>query len=164
MGHAVRGQAEGVLARITPDRMVAVTVAAILLVASVVSVSAGPSTKSSRPIGGPDGGGNAPRLAAGGAAGLDRDDWGGSAEGETGDAGSIEDLDVFIATGAEFVESDPGIISVIHNGIKIHDKVKITKDVTTSGLASDPCTPGPILLQDHGNVVQYRNIWLLPMK
>ena len=26
---------------------------------------------------------------------------------------------------------------------------------TTAGLGGDPCTPGPILLQDHGNPVQY---------
>ena len=61
-------------------------------------------------------------------------------------------------------KSELGRITVHHNGIKIHDEVKITKDVTTSGLASDPCTPGPILLQDHGHAVQYRNIWLLPIK
>jgi hypothetical protein len=55
----------------------------------------------------------------------------------------------------------PAVMSVLHNGIKIHDKVKITLDNTTAGLGGDPCTPGPIMLQNHGNPVQYRNIWLL---
>lgn len=58
----------------------------------------------------------------------------------------------------------PGVITVYHNGVKIHDAVKITKDNTTAGLGGDVCTPGPILLQDHGNPVQFRNIWLLPSK
>ncbi|MCI0640502.1 MAG: DUF1080 domain-containing protein [Gemmataceae bacterium] len=58
----------------------------------------------------------------------------------------------------------PGLITVFHNGVKIHDNVKITKDNTTSGMGGDPCTPGPIYLQDHGNPVQYRNIWLMRMK
>jgi hypothetical protein len=60
-------------------------------------------------------------------------------------------------------KTEPGRITVHHNGTKIHDDVKLTKDVTTAGLPGDPCTPGPIL-QDHGNPVQYRNIWLLPLK
>jgi hypothetical protein len=58
---------------------------------------------------------------------------------------------------------EPARITVLHNGVKIHDDVKITKDNTTAGLGGDPCTPGPILLQDHGNPVQFRNIWLLPL-
>jgi hypothetical protein len=55
----------------------------------------------------------------------------------------------------------PGRITVLHNGVKIHDNVAITKDNTTAGLGGDPCTPGPIMLQDHGNPVQFRNIWLV---
>ena len=55
----------------------------------------------------------------------------------------------------------PGRITVVQNGIKIHDNQEITKDNTTSGAGGDPKTPGPILLQDHGNPVQYRNIWVV---
>lgn len=57
-----------------------------------------------------------------------------------------------------------GRMTVHHNGIKIHDDIELTKDNTTAGLGGDPCTPGPILLQDHGHPVQFRNIWLLPLK
>ncbi len=115
MGHAVRTQAAGAVARIAPDRIVALTVALILLVASVVSVSAGASTKNSRPIGGTDGSGNAPRLAVGGAAGLDRDDWGKSANGGTTEPDTIDlgpgpGIDVY-ALGSEFVDGDPGIVT-----------------------------------------------------
>jgi hypothetical protein len=61
-------------------------------------------------------------------------------------------------------KTEMGIITVLHNGVKIHDAVKITKDNTTAGLGGDPSTRGPILLQDHGNPVQYRNIWLVKIK
>jgi hypothetical protein len=51
-------------------------------------------------------------------------------------------------------------ITVYHNGVKIHDNVEITKDNTRAGLGGDVCTPGPIMLQDHGAPVQFRNVWL----
>mgnify|MGYP000340492914 CR=1 FL=1 len=57
-------------------------------------------------------------------------------------------------------KTEMGRITVLHNGVKIHDDVKLTKDNTTAGAGGDPGTPGPILLQDHGNPVQFRNIWL----
>lgn len=54
----------------------------------------------------------------------------------------------------------PAKISVIQNGKTIHKDVEIHLDNTVSGLGGDPSKPGPIMLQDHGNPVQYRNIWL----
>jgi hypothetical protein len=57
---------------------------------------------------------------------------------------------------------EPPRISVRHNGVLIHRDVKITKENTRAGMGGDVCKPGPIMLQDHGNPVQFRNIWLLP--
>lgn len=52
-------------------------------------------------------------------------------------------------------------MTVYHNSVKIHDIVEVTKDNTTAGLGGDPCTTGPIMLQVHGNPVQFRNVWLV---
>jgi len=46
------------------------------------------------------------------------------------------------------------VITVLHNGIKIHDKHTLQRDAR----------PGRFSFQDHGNPVHYRNIWVLPMK
>jgi 3-keto-disaccharide hydrolase len=65
---------------------------------------------------------------------------------------------------------EPGRVTVRHNGELIHDNVRLVRKKgdqeeivtnTTAGLGGDPCTAGPILLQDHGNPVQYRNVWLV---
>ncbi len=58
---------------------------------------------------------------------------------------------------------EPARISVVQNGETIHLDQAIPIDNTRAGLGGDPATPGPIMLQDHGNPVQYRNIWLLPL-
>ncbi|HZN65475.1 MAG TPA: DUF1080 domain-containing protein [Tepidisphaeraceae bacterium] len=55
-------------------------------------------------------------------------------------------------------------MTVIHNGVKIHDNQEITTDNTTAGMGGDPKTPGPIMLQDHGDPVQYRNVWVVPAR
>ena len=51
-------------------------------------------------------------------------------------------------------------MTVWHNGVRIHNDVEVDSP-TTSGMGGEPGT-GPILLQDHGHPVCYRNIWLLP--
>jgi hypothetical protein len=61
-------------------------------------------------------------------------------------------------------KTEPARITVYQNGVKIQDNVKITTDNTRAGLGGDVCQPGPIMLQDHGAPVQYRNIWLLPLE
>jgi len=49
-------------------------------------------------------------------------------------------------------------MTVEHNGVKIHNNVKVSKATTAA-----PGGPGGIYLQDHGNPVQYRNIWLVEL-
>jgi hypothetical protein len=56
-------------------------------------------------------------------------------------------------------KSDP-CLTVIHNGVKIHDQVNVPGS-TTAALGGDAVKPGGIYLQDHGNLVQFRNIWLV---
>jgi hypothetical protein len=54
------------------------------------------------------------------------------------------------------------VVTVHHNGVLIHDKVKIAEPTGSLGLGGDPSQPGPVMLQYHGCPVQFRNVWLLP--
>jgi hypothetical protein len=54
------------------------------------------------------------------------------------------------------------IVTVDHNGVKIHDRRKVPNP-TGGALDSNVNEPGGIYLQDHGNRVQYRNIWLVEL-
>ena len=58
-------------------------------------------------------------------------------------------------------KTEPARITVHQNGVLIQDDVKIPVDNTRAGRGGDPCTPGPIMLQYHGNPVQFRNVWLV---
>lgn len=58
----------------------------------------------------------------------------------------------------------PAAMTVIQNGIPIHQDRAIPVDNTRAGLGGDPSQPGPIMLQSHaGDPVEYRNIWLMPL-
>ncbi|MFT4549755.1 MAG: hypothetical protein ACI9MB_003730 [Verrucomicrobiales bacterium] len=50
-------------------------------------------------------------------------------------------------------------ITVLHNGVKIHDDVELPKG-TGAGGGKKEIPEGPIVLQGHGNPVRYRNIWI----
>ncbi len=54
------------------------------------------------------------------------------------------------------------VITVKHNGILIQSNVKIPGP-TRASMINDEKVPGGLMLQDHGNPVQFRNIWILPL-
>lgn len=54
-------------------------------------------------------------------------------------------------------------ITVRHNGTVIQDKVRIPAP-TGGSLSKESPEPGPIHLQDHGNPVVFRNIWVVETK
>jgi hypothetical protein len=56
------------------------------------------------------------------------------------------------------------MVSVLHNGVKIHENVEIKKKTTSAVDGGPDATPGPLHMQDHGNPVLYRNIWVVELK
>lgn len=68
-------------------------------------------------------------------------------------------------TSAKFDEAGNKIASakatVRHNGFVIHENLEIPGP-TGGARSNDENGPGPIFLQNHGNPVRYRNIWVLP--
>ncbi|HUU10616.1 MAG TPA: DUF1080 domain-containing protein [Phycisphaerae bacterium] len=57
----------------------------------------------------------------------------------------------------------PAVLTVRHNGILIHENVK-ADHVTTAGVGGPVVAPAPLMLQDHGNAIRYRNIWFVEKK
>lgn len=55
------------------------------------------------------------------------------------------------------------MMTVKHNGVLVHNNVELPH-MTTAAPLPEGATPGPIHLQDHGNPVRYRNIWLVEKK
>ena len=56
----------------------------------------------------------------------------------------------------------PAVVTVRHNGVLIQDRVALPGP-TGGGQATPVDQPGPLLLQDHGNPVQFRTIWVVPL-
>ncbi len=56
---------------------------------------------------------------------------------------------------------NPARTTVVHNGVTIHDEIELK--LTGGALDSNVNEPGGIYLQDHGNPMQFRNIWLVEL-
>jgi hypothetical protein len=54
------------------------------------------------------------------------------------------------------------VITVAHNGVTVHDRVEVPKQFVDQGTTSASQISGFLKLQDHGNPVEYRNIWVEP--
>jgi hypothetical protein len=57
-------------------------------------------------------------------------------------------------------------LTVIHNGVKVHDDVELIGQVKHRRRASyaPHAAKLPLNLQDHGNPIRYRNIWYVPIE
>jgi hypothetical protein len=65
--------------------------------------------------------------------------------------------------GARLVK--PAYVTVLHNGVALHHRQPFIGRMTYREVATyGPHEPmGPLSLQDHGNPVRYRNIWVRPL-
>jgi len=60
----------------------------------------------------------------------------------------------------------PAVVTVLHNGVLVHNATAFWGP--TAHKKIDPYTPdtakGPLVLQDHGNPVRFRDVWIRPLK
>ncbi len=63
------------------------------------------------------------------------------------------------------IRTNPAYITVIHNGIVVQNHVALYGTTEYRGLPQNVAHgPAPLQLQDHGNPVSYRNIWIRELK
>jgi hypothetical protein len=53
-----------------------------------------------------------------------------------------------------------GSFTVLHNGVLVQDHIPVKGEATTAAMFQGVVSEGPLVLQDHGNPVRYRNIWI----
>jgi hypothetical protein len=64
--------------------------------------------------------------------------------------------------GPDGKKTAPAVVTVVHNGVKVHDKRTIPGPTGFGEKEAD--TPMALYLQNHGNPVVFRNVWLVEKK
>lgn len=77
--------------------------------------------------------------------------------------GQWQTYDITYREGSEKENRLP-VVTVVHNGKTIVDRVKIPLKYVVQGTGGGDPNGGYLMLQDHGNPVQYRNIWVQPLE
>jgi hypothetical protein len=72
------------------------------------------------------------------------------------------DIDFTAATFDGDKKTAPAKVTVVHNGVKIHDGAELKGP--TGGGQPESAKPGPIQLQNHGDPLVFRNIWVVEVK
>ncbi len=54
-------------------------------------------------------------------------------------------------------------MTVKHNGVTVHEKLELPRG-TRAAPVKEGADDGPIYLQNHGNPIRFRNIWLVPIE
>jgi hypothetical protein len=52
-------------------------------------------------------------------------------------------------------------MTVLLNGVKVQDDIEVPHSTTAAPMPEGP-EKGPVYLQDHGNPIRFRNVWVLP--
>lgn len=65
---------------------------------------------------------------------------------------------------ADGKRTQEAVLTVRHNGTVIHDQLKLRGVTPGGGKSTEDATPGPIQIQNHGNPVHIRNVWILEKK
>ncbi len=58
--------------------------------------------------------------------------------------------------------TEDGRISVFQNGLPVHNNIILPRS-TPGGISEKPVAQGPLMLQDHGDPVSFRNIWVMKL-